>query len=90
MTLVHGFFRLPFIVQRHGVFLRCHTCVFTEYPDKGIVDEPFMEMQSERKYGILMKEPCYEKAVLDRIQRMIFRDINCTSVVTWNWQKNIG
>ena len=56
----------------------------------GYVDEPFMEMQSERKYGILMKEPCYEKAVLDRIQRMIFRDINCTSVIIWSMGNECG
>lgn len=53
-------------------------------------DEPFIELQSEKKFGLLMKEPSYEKAVLDRIQRMVQRDKNCTCVLFWSMGNESG
>ena len=32
------------------------------------------EIQYERTYGLLMRDPSYEKAVVDRIQHLVHRD----------------
>lgn len=42
------------------------------------------EVQYERTYGLLMREPSYEKAVVDRIQHLVHRDKNCASVFSWS------
>ena len=42
------------------------------------------EIQYERTYGLLMRDPSYEKAVVDRIQHLVHRDKNCASVFSWS------
>lgn len=45
---------------------------------------PMEEVQYDRTYGWLMKEPSFEMAVLDRQQRLVHRDKNCASVFSWS------
>ncbi len=42
------------------------------------------EVQYEKTYGLLMRDPSYEKAVVDRIQHLVHRDKNCASVFSWS------
>ncbi|HIS26444.1 MAG TPA: DUF4981 domain-containing protein [Candidatus Pullilachnospira intestinigallinarum] len=42
------------------------------------------EIQYEKTYGLLMRDPSYEKAVVDRIQHLVHRDKNCASVFSWS------
>ena len=38
----------------------------------------------EESYGYLMRDPSYENAVVDRIQHLVHRDKNCSSVFSWS------
>lgn len=42
------------------------------------------EVQYEESYGYLMRDPSYENAVVDRIQHLVHRDKNCSSVFSWS------
>ena len=50
----------------------------------GILRGDNQEIQYERTYGLLMRDPSYEKAVVDRIQHLVHRDKNCASVFSWS------
>lgn len=48
------------------------------------------EVQLDRTYGWLMKDPAWETAVLDRIQHLVHRDKNCASVFSWSMGNESG
>lgn len=48
------------------------------------------EVQYEKTYGYLMRDPSYEEAVVDRIQHLVHRDKNCASVVSWSMGNESG
>lgn len=48
------------------------------------------EIQSEKTYGYLMREPSFEEAVVDRIQHLVHRDKNCSSVFSWSMGNESG
>ncbi len=48
------------------------------------------EVQLDRTYGWLMKDPAWETAVIDRIQHLVHRDKNCASVFSWSMGNESG
>lgn len=50
----------------------------------GITRNDLGEVQYEKTYGYLMREPSFETAVIDRIQHLVHRDKNCASVFSWS------
>ena len=57
----------------------------------GYTDHPFEELDGvDRTYGMMMREPDYEDAVLDRLQRLVQRDKNCPSVFAWSLGNESG
>lgn len=48
------------------------------------------EVQFDRTYGWLMKDPAWKTAVIDRIQHLVHRDKNCVSVFSWSMGNESG
>ncbi len=57
---------------------------------RGTRREDIAEVGYDKTYGLLMREPSYEKAVLDRIQHLVHRDKNCASVFSWSMGNESG
>jgi len=73
------------LCDRYGLYvvdetdLECHGCTFQ--PKKDEDDEPF---------NLLSTDPAWEKAYVDRAERMVRRDINHPSIIFWSLGNESG
>ncbi|MBS6194334.1 MAG: DUF4981 domain-containing protein [Clostridiales bacterium] len=68
--------------------LESHGCADVYGSDMSYADSG--DYYYERTYGYLMRDPSYENAVVDRIQHLVHRDKNCSSVFSWSMGNESG
>lgn len=50
----------------------------------------YKDFTDDHTFGLLMQDERFEEAILDRIQRLVERDKNCTSVLMWSMGNESG